>query len=110
MWSPDPSIIITAEAKAAEQRANQVFAIKAEARRRIIAIMNEDKQRNTLAAGLEAAMTYGADPVNWPPDLQQRQAEAMTAWAEIERLRARSDAIELMDPIPADITDDGLWS
>lgn len=89
--------------------AHRIAAIKAEARRRIIAIMNEDRQRNTLAAGLEATMTHGADPANWPPELQQRQAEAMTAWAEIERLRARSDEIELMDPMPDDVTEDGLW-
>ncbi|MFC3704459.1 hypothetical protein ACFOOL_06800 [Devosia honganensis] len=91
------------------QRQTTVSDIKAEARRRIIAVMNEDKQRNTLAAGLEATMTYGADPANWPPDLQQRQADAMAAWAEIERLRTRSDEIELMDPLPEDVTDDGLW-
>lgn len=95
-WSPLPSPDI-------------ITAIKAEARRRIIAIMNEDKQRNTLAAGLEATMTYGADPADWPPELQQRQAEAMAAWTEIERLRTRSDEIELMDPLPADVTEDGLW-
>lgn len=110
MWSPDPSIIVTAEAKAAEARTGQITAIKAEARRRILLIMNEDKQRNTLAAGMDATMTYGADPANWPTELQQRQAEAMVAWAEIERLRTRSDQIEMMEPLPVDVTDDGLWS
>src|SRR5690606_20743639 len=87
-----------------------IMEVKAEARRRIIAIMDEDKQRNTLAAGMEATMQYGADPANWPPEMQVRQAAAMTAWAEIERLRARSNEIELMDPLPADIGDDALWA
>lgn len=85
-------------------------AIKSEARRRILAIMTEDQQRNTLAAGQAAVMQFGADPANWPEDLQVRQAAAMDAWAEIERLRARSNEIEVMGPIPSDITDEALWS
>ena len=50
------------------------------------------------------------DPVAGPPELQQRQGAAMVAWAEIERLRARSNEIEMVDPLPADIGDDGLWA
>ena len=84
--------------------------VKAECRRRILLIMTEDQQRNTLAAGQAATMTYGADPTSWPPDLQARQAAAMGAWSEIERLRARSDEIEAMEPIPPDITSDALWA
>lgn len=110
MWTPDTAQIITAEQKAAEARASYVQAVKAECRRRILAIMSEDRQRNTLAAGQAATMQYGADPDGWPAELRQRQAEAMAAWAEIERLRARSDEIELMEPVPADITDDALWA
>lgn len=83
--------------------------VKAECRRRIILIMTEDQQRNTLAAGQAATMQYGADPSNWPPELQARQAGALAAWAEIERLRARSNEIELMEPMPADVTTDDLW-
>lgn len=83
--------------------------IKAECRRRILLIMTEDQQRNALAAGQAAVMQYGADPANWPPQLQQRQSAIMGAWAEIERLRSRSDKIEAMEPIPTDYTDDDLW-
>lgn len=46
----------------------------------------------------------------WPTELQQRKAAAMAAWAEIERLRARSDEIEAMDPMPVNIGDGGLWA
>lgn len=84
--------------------------VKAECRRRILAIMTEDQQRNTLAAGQAATMQYGADPSNWPPELQSRQATAMAAWAEIERLRARSNEIEAMNPIPDELTGDALWA
>lgn len=84
--------------------------VKAECRRRILLMMTEDQQRNTLAAGQAAVMQYGADPSLWPEELQQRQAAAMLAWTEIERLRSRSNQIELMDPIPADIVDDSLWA
>lgn len=89
---------------------NTAAEVKAECRRRILAIMSEDQQRNTLAAGQAATMQYGADPTYWPTDLQERQAAAMAAWAEIERLRARSNEIELMDPIPEDITAEALWA
>lgn len=85
-------------------------AVKAECRRRILLIMTEDQQRNTLAAGQAAMMEFGADPSNWPADLQQRQSAAMVAWAEIERLRTRSNEIEAMVPAPSDISDDSLWT
>mgnify|MGYP000559837204 CR=1 FL=1 len=87
-------------------------AIKAECRRRILLIMSEDQQRNTLAAGQAATMQYGADPANWPTALQTRQAGALAAWAEIERLRARSNEIEAMDPLPGgnELTNDALWA
>lgn len=86
------------------------IAIKAEARRRILLVMTEDQQRNTLAAGQAAMMEFGPDPSNWPEDLRARHAAAILAWAEIERLRARSNVIEALTPMPADLTDDALWA
>lgn len=88
---------------------NPTMLVKAECRRRILLIMTEDQQRNTLAAGQAAMMEHGTDPAGWPSDLQERQTAALTAWAEIERLRARSNAIEAMELIPADLVDDALW-
>ena len=84
--------------------------IKEECRRRILLILSEDQQRNTLAEATAAIMEYGADPATWPPDLQDRQLAAMSAWAEIKRLRARSNEIEQLDPLPADVTSDTVWS
>lgn len=83
--------------------------VKGECRRRILAIMTEDQQRNTLAAGQAAIMEYGANPSSWPVELQERHAYALSAWAEIERLRSRSNTIEGMSPIPADISNDEHW-
>lgn len=86
-----------------------ISLIKNECRRRILLVMSEENQRNTLAAGQAAMMQYGTDPADWPEDLRIRQQAAMTAWAEIERLRARSNEIEQLDPIPTDFTNDELW-
>ncbi|MET3899660.1 hypothetical protein ABIB57_003622 [Devosia sp. UYZn731] len=89
---------------------NPSLAIKAECRRRILGIMSEDEQRNTLATGQAAMMEYGTDPAAWPPQLQQRQGVAMAAWVEIERLRSRSNEIEAMEPLPPDVSDAALWA
>lgn len=89
---------------------SMIERIKAECRRRILLIMSEDQQRNTLAAGQAATMQYGADTDNWPVELQARHVAAMGAWAEIERLRARSNEIEAMEPLPADVAADELWA
>lgn len=86
-----------------------VTEIKAECRRRILLIMDEDQQRNALAAGQAATMQFGADPTRWPSELQARQAAAMAAWTEIERLRARSNEIEKLEILPGSISADRLW-
>ena len=83
--------------------------VKREAERRILAILPEHKQRNTLATGLEATLTHGPDPANWPADLRTRHTDAMADWARIEALRARSNEIEAMRPIPADFANDTHW-
>lgn len=84
-------------------------AVKAEAERRILAVMPEWRQRNALAAGQAAVMAHGPDPTSWPSELQTEHAEAMAAWAAINAIRAASDALEAMDPIPADYATDHHW-
>jgi len=109
MWTPDQSVIVTAAQREAERKAAFVSTIKAECRRRILLVMSEDEQRNTLAAGQAATMQYGADPSEWPEELRTRQQAAMTAWTEIERLRARSNELENTTfNLPVDF--DGLWN
>lgn len=83
--------------------------VKAEAGRRIEAILPDYKQRNVLAFGIEAIMSYGADPAEWPAELQAVNADMQAKWATIKALRVRSDEIEAMSPIPADFRDDAYW-
>jgi len=92
--------------------APSIADVKAECRRRILLIMTEDQQRNALAAGQAAMMEHGVDPATWPPELQDRQSVALAAWQEISRLRARSNEIEAMDPVPDGnyLGSDETWS
>lgn len=101
--------VVSLEAVKAARLA-KIAEVKAECNRRVIAIMPEHHQRNTLAAGLMAVTQYGQDLASWPADEKARHDAAMIKWAEIERLRARSDLIEAMRPIPADFADDGYWA
>lgn len=87
-----------------------VSEVKAEAQRRIEAIMPSYKQSNFHAQFAETAMTYGVVPSGWPAELQQVLGAAMAQWAQIKAIRARSNEIEAMNPIPADMRDDSYWS
>lgn len=86
-----------------------VHEVKAEANRRILAIMPEHVQRNTMARGFENVMTYGADVSQWPAEEQQAAAESLAAWAKIKTIRAKSNVIEAMPTLPTDLSDDTLW-
>jgi hypothetical protein len=80
--------------------------VKAEARSRIIAIADEDRQRNMTARGLEL-LRQGPD--TWTPE-EQAEVDAIDAiWQQIKAIRAASDTIEAMSPIPADFTDPAYW-
>ena len=83
--------------------------VKAEAYRRIIRIMPEWKQRNTTAAGLALLLEHGADPANWPSGKADEVAAGVAVFTQIEAIRAASDAIEAMNPVPVDYTDDRHW-
>lgn len=80
--------------------------VKAEARRRIIALANEDQQRNATARGLELEHK-GQD--NWTAEEAAEVAAIQALWARVKSIRAASDSIETMNPIPADYTDDRHW-
>jgi len=110
MWKADRSLAFTAEQRAALARAQFIAAVKAECGRRIVAVMPQHKQINNLAQHAEASMLYGDNPAAWPEDLRAKQVAAMPLWAEINRLRARSDEIEAMEPSPTDISDNTLWA
>ncbi len=80
--------------------------VKAEANRRIIQIVPEWKQRNLLA---QAILLNDKGRANWTAQESEDWDTALLIWAQVEAIRTRSDAIEAMEPIPADLQDDALW-
>lgn len=83
--------------------------VKAEANRRIVAIMPEYTQRNVMALALETMQQYGTDPAQWPAPLKAINDATMTKWASIKTIRTKSDQIEAMSPIPSDFKNDSYW-
>jgi hypothetical protein len=85
-----------------------VSRVKAEARRRILARFPEWKQANMTARGVELVnirLAVGS----WTENQAQEAAALSAAWDWIKGVRAASDALEALDPIPADFADDGNW-
>lgn len=83
--------------------------VKREAARRIDAIMPDYQQRNALAMGLEATQLHGADPANWPAPLQGLNDSIQAKWSAIKAIRAASNVIEALNPIPLDFAEDSWW-
>ena len=83
--------------------------VKAEAERRILAIVPEWKQRNMITFGVEAIRDHGSDASSWPVELQAMNTTVQDIWNRIKTIRTRSDEIETMKPIPADFMDDKYW-
>lgn len=82
-------------------------AVKAEAARRILSIAPEWRQRNATARGVE--LVNIRIQREWTAE-EQAEADALNGmWAAIKAIRTASDAIEAMDPIPADFADDEYW-
>ena len=81
--------------------------VKAEAGRRIVARYPEWKQRNMTARAVELLHIQASQP--WTPE-EQAEADALqAAWAWIASVRAASDVLEAMQPIPADWQSDQHW-
>lgn len=97
---------VTAEQKAADQRANKIASIKSEAGRRIKALCPEWKQRNLTA---QAAVLAKKGEANWSTAEIAAWNAGESLWAQIAAIRAASDQIEAMDPLPDDVSDDALW-
>lgn len=105
----EEAAILAQQAADSQPRPVTVAEVKAECNRRVLDVMVEYTQRNTLAAGMAMITQYGPDPTTWPVEKQTKYNDSIMQWAEIERLRARSDAIEAMNPIPSDYTNDTYW-
>lgn len=95
-------------AAAAWARAARVADVKAEARRRIVAIADPDRQRNLTARGTEFALKLAAGET-LTADEQAELAAGEAIWTRIKALRTASNNIEAMDPIPADFADNTYW-
>lgn len=82
--------------------------VKLEARRRILARYPDWKQINMTARSVEL---LAARPLNaaWSA-AEQAEADALqAAWDWIKAIRAASDVIEQMSPLPADYAADFRW-
>ena len=94
-FTPVPVVVVTGE------------MVKQEARRRILAIAPDWKQRN-LNAEQAALLKKGQE--NWDADEMARWSAAEAIWIQINAVRAASNTIEALSPIPDDYTDDKHWS
>ena len=106
MSNIDLSQLITAEDKAAEQAEQIRAGIKGEAYRRIVALCPEWKQRNLTA---QAAILAKKGEANWTPEEAAAWAAGEAIWTQIAAIRAASDELEAMDPMPADFKDEQYW-
>lgn len=106
-WSGTDWLLVdkTAE-ELAEEQAQRVAAVKAEAYRRIVAICPEWRQRNLTA---QAAQLAKKGETNWTQDEADAWAAGELLWAQISAIRLKSDEIEAMDPIPSDFELDVYW-
>lgn len=135
MWTPDPSIIITAEMKAAEVRAGLHVAVNAERDRRILAgvavevvgigpiplqgrpadqinmMALSDTARELQTAGITAPIIPFRDGDNVEHILTAAQMlEANNKGKQwVSAVYQASWAIKAMDPLPADVTADHFW-
>lgn len=76
-------------------RAEAIDLVKAVARRKILAILPEYKQRNLIARGLEIAAAHGGLPPDRYPEPERSEWLAgQASWERVKALRAASDRLE----------------
>lgn len=80
--------------------------VKAEAYRRIVAVCPEWKQRNLTA---QASILAEKGRENWTPEDLAAWEAGEAIWKSISAIRAASNEIEGMEPIPQDFADDKYW-
>lgn len=86
--------------------APKAAAVKAEARRRILARYPEWKQANLMARGV-ALVRKGE--TQWTAEELTEANSIHAVWDWIKAVRAASNSIEAMTPIPDDFQDDKCW-
>ncbi len=82
--------------------------VKTEARRRILSAFPEWKQTNMIARGLELQDVWRRNG-SWSAGEQAESDALAAAWAWIKLVRAASDGIEAINPVPDDYAHDGRW-
>lgn len=80
--------------------------VKDEAYRRIVAICPEWRQRNLTA---QAAILADKGRANWTTGELANWNAGKAIWERIAAIRAASDTIEAMTPIPQDYTNNSYW-
>lgn len=80
--------------------------VKAEAERRILAIVPAWKQRNLTA---QAVILAKIGEANWTTEQAAAWAAGEAVWGSVAAIRAASDVIEALNPIPQDYADDARW-
>jgi hypothetical protein len=80
--------------------------VKAEAYRRIVAILPEWKQRNLTA---QATILAEKGRANWTPEELAAWDAGSALWSQVAAIREASDVIEGLDPIPSDYAADQRW-
>lgn len=80
--------------------------VKAEAQKRIYSVLPSWKQRNLTARAAELAIK-GRD--NWTAEELSEYEAGQSVWNTIKAIRAASDALEAMDPVPKDYMLDKWW-
>lgn len=86
----------------------QKMAVKNEARRRILTRYPEWKQTNMVARGLELQDIWRQSGA-WTAEEQAEANALAVAWGWIKAVRAASDLLELLSPIPSDFNNDTRW-
>lgn len=107
MSNIDFTKLITSEEKEADRQKALREGIKGEAYRRIISVCPEWKQRN-LTAQATLLIEKGKD--NWTEEEVKAWNAGKAIWDSIAFIRACSDKLESMNPIPEDFTDDKYWT
>lgn len=82
--------------------------VKDEARRRILAVYPDWKQANMTARGVELIQKL-AQGGAWTQDEEAEAAALEDAWSWIKSVRAASDAIEALSPLPRDYSAETRW-
>lgn len=105
-WFIKWSIVDKTEEEKIQYREDQIRKVKAEAKRRIISIVPEWKQRNMIAHRLELLL-IGKDA--WTQEQRDENLALELIWETVKMIRVKSDALEAINPIPEDFADDRHW-